>query len=227
MLAEPLWLPVISHLFPNLCVQEPPWSHAMWQRSEGAAGPLSQHRARPGYTPTQQANAHTHRHTQASEGAAGCGSTCTPAGWSHITDTHTHELRCAGAIKQVLQGKRVQQRAHKSGTNTSGKKKRGQSRDKKKRKMHRRGAGKRLRTQRMTGKIDAGRKPCKSVLCPHLHGVVSAAQRVGLSGRSFVLLRSVSSNTHGIQRCFTVQVMVGCQLLEMEIGDAGRRDARI
>lgn len=69
LLSEPLWLPVISHLFSNLSVQEQPWSGSMWQRTEGAAGPLSQHRTRPGYTLTQQAN-NTHENT----GSAHCGS---------------------------------------------------------------------------------------------------------------------------------------------------------
>lgn len=112
------------------------------------------HSAEPGQVTqrhTRQMHAHTHtqKHTKTSEGAAGCGSTCTTAGWSHITGAHTHELRCAGAIKQVLQGKRVQQRAHKSGTNT---KKREQSRVKiKKKKITDDALRKRLCTQCMTG----------------------------------------------------------------------------
>lgn len=156
MPAEPLWLPVISHLFPNLCVQEPAWSRAMWQRSEGAAGPLSQHRVRPGYTATHRANAHTLTHSctqkQARVQQAAAAPALLQAGAILPARTHMN-WRCAGAIKQVLRGKRVQQRAHKSGTDTSGKKKkkkRTEQRQKTK-KSHRRRACKRLFTQHMTG----------------------------------------------------------------------------
>lgn len=68
LLSEPPRFWVISHLFSNLFVQEQPWSDSMWQRTEGASDPLSQHKTWPGYTLTHQANTYTHTHTQTQTG---------------------------------------------------------------------------------------------------------------------------------------------------------------
>lgn len=64
LLSEPLWLPVISHLFSNLSVQEQPCSGSIWQRAEVAAGPSSQPRTRPGW----HSNTHRQRKIHMLEG---------------------------------------------------------------------------------------------------------------------------------------------------------------